>query len=252
MLELSVCIEMFWRDQPMHERVRRVKKLGFKAFEFWGWKGKDLDALREAQKETGLACAVVCMEPNFGLTERTPDDEIIRSFAESTRVARSFGCSRLISVPGLCPPGETFEMTRRRVLRRVRAMARVAEDAGVTVVLEPLNPLVDHKGAWLTKMAEAADIVEEVGSPSIKILCDLYHQQVTEGNLLANFTAYAPMIGHIHTAGVPGRTELVGGELDYAAIFRAFRKTVYSGYIGLEYTPTRDVESGLREALGLL
>jgi len=252
MLELSVCIEMFWQGLPMQERVRRVKKLGFKAFEFWGWKGKDLDALRAAQKETGLACAVMCMEPNFGLTERTPDGELLASFAESTRVARSFGCSRLISVPGLCLPGETYEITRRRVLRRVRAIAKVAEDAGITVVLEPLNPLVDHKGAWLTKMAEAADIVEEVGSASIQILCDLYHQQVTEGNLLANFTAYAPMIGHVHTAGVPGRAELVGGELDYRAIFSVIRKTGYSGYIGLEYKATRDEDSGLKEALALL
>lgn len=252
MLQFSVCLEMFWHDLPMHERVRRVKALGFKAFEFWGWRGKDLDALRAAQKETGLACAVMCMEPNFALTERTPDAALLGSFAESTRVARSFGCTRLIAVPGLCLPGETFEMTRRRVLRRVKAMAKVAEDAGVTVVLEPLNPLVDHKGAWLTRMAEAADMVEEVSSPNVQILCDLYHQQVTEGNLLANFTAYAPMIGHVHTAGVPGRGELVGGELDYRTIFRAIRETGYSGYIGLEYTPTRDAESGLAEALALL
>jgi hydroxypyruvate isomerase len=252
MPELSVCIEMFWRDLPMPERVRRVKALGFKAFEFWEWKGKDLDALRSVQRETGLACAVMCMVPNFGLTDRTSDASVVEGFAESTRVARSFGCTRLISVPGMTLDDETFEMTRRRVLRRVKAMAPIAEDAGITLVLEPLNLLVDHKGAWLTRMSEAADLVQEVASPNVKILCDLYHQQITEGNLLANFTLYAPLIGHVHTAGVPGRHELVGGELDYRAIFAAIKRTGYSGYIGLEYKATRDEDSGLKEAQGLL
>jgi hydroxypyruvate isomerase len=252
MLEFSVCIEMFWRDLPMHERVRRVKSLGFTAYEFWGWKNKDLNSLRAVQDETGLQCAVMCMEPNFGLTERTDDASVVGGFAESVRVARSFGCTRLISVPGLDLADETWEATRRRVLRRVKAFAPLAEDGGVTLLLEPLNPLVDHKGAWLTRMCEAADIVAEVGSPNVKILCDLYHQQITEGNLLANVGLYAPVIGHFHTAGVPGRHELVGGELDFRAIFAAIRRTAYSGYIGLEFSATRDADAGLKEALGLL
>jgi hydroxypyruvate isomerase len=251
-VELSVCIEMFWRDVPMPERVRRVKALGYKAFEFWEWKGKDLAAIAAAKDETGLALAAMCMEPNWGLVVRGDDKAAVDGFAESARVARSLGCSRLICVPGIGLADETWETTRRRVMRRVKAIAKIAEDNAVTLLLEPLNPLVDHKGAWLTKMSEAADLVLEAGSPNVKILYDLYHQQVTEGNLLANFAAYGSLVGHVHTAGVPGRHELVGGELDYRALFTTIRRSGYSGYIGLEFAPVKEGDSGLKEALTLL
>ena len=252
MVELSVCIEMFWRDLPMPERVRRVKSLGYKAFEFWGWQGKDLDGIRIGKDETGLALAAMCMEPNWALLERGNDKAVLDGFAASTKLARSLGCTRLICVPGFTLADETWEASRRRVVRKVRAMAKVAEDDGVTLLLEPLNPLVDHKGAWLTKMSEAADVVQEVGSPNVRILCDLYHQQITEGNLLANFALYASLVGHVHTAGVPGRHELVGGELDYRALFAAIKRSGYSGYIGLEFTAVKEGDAGLKEALTLL
>lgn len=252
MLEFSVCIEMFWRDLPMSERVRRVKALGYKAFEFWGWKDKDLNSLRVAQRETGLACATMCMEPNWGLTEYGNDKAVLDGFTESVKAAKLLDCNRLICVPGMVVAGDTFEITRRRVLRKVKAIAKVAEDSGITLVFEPLNPIVDHKGAWLTKMSQAADLVLEVSSPNVKILDDLYHQQITEGNLLANFSLYASLVGHVHTAGVPGRHELMGGELDYRAIFGAIEKSVYSGYVGLEFSPLKEGDAGLKEALALM
>lgn len=252
MVALSVCVEMYWRDMPVDQRVRRVKELGFTAFEFWGWKDKNMASIRAAQAETGLAVAAFASEPQWAVVERDNDRELLAGFAESAQVAHTLGCPTLIVVPGIALADETWETTRRRVVRKVKAMARIAESEGVTIVLEPLNPIVDHKGAWLTRMSEAADLVQEVGSANVKILCDLYHQQITEGNLIANFALYAPLIGHVHTAGVPGRHELVGGELDYKAIFAAIKNTGYSGYIGLEFKAMKGDDAGLKEALTLL
>ena len=186
------------------------------------------------------------------MIERANDQVVIDGFGQSLKVARRLGCSRLICVPGISLADETWEMARRRVVSKAKVLAAMAEDAGVTVVLEPLNPLVDHKGAWLTRMSEAFDVVQEVASPNVKILMDLYHQQVTEGNLIANLTQYAPWIGHFHSAGVPGRHELTGGEIDYRAVFAAIRRTGYDGYIGLEYAPAGDTATGLKEARSLL
>src|SRR5574340_1571685 len=100
MLTWSVCIEMFWRDLPMDERVRRVAALGFKAFEFWGWKDKNLDAIRDAQDQTALAVSVLCIEPNFSMTDRADDQIMVDGVTSSTAVAHSLGCSSLIVVPG--------------------------------------------------------------------------------------------------------------------------------------------------------
>jgi hydroxypyruvate isomerase len=252
MVKLSVCLETFWRDRPMEERIRKSKKAGFSAVEFWGWKDKDLGKIRAALDKTGLQVAAICVEPNFQLVNRADDAPLVQGVRESAAAAHTLGCGRLIVTCGNVLPDETSEDTRRRVVRKLRNMARAAEDAGITLVLEPLNPLVDHPGYWLTKMSRAADIVQEIASPRLKILDDLYHQQMTEGNLISNLRLYSAWIGHFHTAGVPGRHELVGGELDYRGIFAAIDQTGYDGFVGLEFWPTLGDEAALKQALELL
>ncbi|NLE45142.1 MAG: TIM barrel protein [Chloroflexi bacterium] len=252
MATLSVCIEMFWRDLPFDERIRRVKALGYSAFEFWGWKGKDLDVIRAAQDETGLDVAAICIEPNYSLVDRSDPAPLVDGVKESAAVAQSLGCSRMIVTTGNALADETYEITRRRVVRNLKRMAPVAEDCGVTLVLEPLNPIVDHKGYWLTTLPKAVDIVEEVDSPGLRILDDLYHQQLSEGNLIANLRQYISRIGHFHAAGAPGRHELVGGELDYRTIFTAIDATGYNGFVGLEFSPTIGSEEALKQALELV
>jgi hydroxypyruvate isomerase len=118
---------------------------------------------------------------------------------------------------------------------------RVAQQEGVTLCLEPLDVRDDNPGYWLTTMAQAADLVEQVDVPSLKILYDMYHQQVTEVSILANLRNYAPYIGHIHVASVPGVAIL------WAAISIIGRYLPpsttggddlgYSGFVGLKFRP---------------
>jgi len=252
MVKLSVCIEMFWRDLPYEERIARVAALGYPAFEFWGWKNKDLGAIKAAKDKANLPLAALCIEPNFSLIRRNAQAELVQGMKETAFVARDLGCKTIIATVGNVYDDETYEITRRRVVRNAAAVVKVAEDHGLTIVLEPLNTLVDHHGYWLTRMAQAVDIVEEIGSPAAKILDDLYHQQIMEGNLINNLSAYISHIGHFHTAGNPGRHELLGGEQDFRAIFKAIDATGYAGYVGLEYSPTLDTTVSLKQALSLV
>lgn len=252
MPKLSVCIEMFWSDRPFEERIARVASLGFTAFEFWGWANKDIPRIKAAMDTSGLPLAALCIEPGMSLIKRGMQDELIQGMAATASVAEQLGCKTIIATIGNTYDDESYEITRRRVVRHVTEVCRVAEDHGLTLVLEPLNTLVDHHGYWMTRMSQAVDIVQEVDSPAAKILMDLYHQQVSEGNLIANLRAYHGAIGHYHCAGVPGRNELVGGEQDYGAIFRAIDATGYQGYVGLEYRPAMDADASLRQALSLL
>ena len=249
MPQLSVCIEMFWRDLPHEERVRRVAALGFKAFEFWGWSNKDVGAIREAMDETGLKLAALSLEPGASLIKRNCRDTLVEGMKNTAVVAERLNCQTVIATVGNVYDDESYEISRRRVVRNLAAVAAVAEDQGLTLVVEPLNTLVNHHGYWLRRMSQAVDIVDEVDSPSAKILMDIYHQQIQEGNIINNLTTYLDRIGHFHTAGVPGRHELVGGELDYAAIFGAIDATSYEGYVGLEYSPTIDTDDSLTQAL---
>ncbi len=252
MVKLSVCIEMFWTDLPFDERIRRVHATGIGAFEFWNHSDKDLGAIQTAQTETGMAIAGLVSEPGFSLTYYGNTEQMVQGVSASAVAVRALGGDHLIVTAGNTAAGESYEMTRRRVVRKLGAMATAAESEGMTLCLEPLNIFVDHPDYWLTTMAQAADIVEEVDSPSMKILYDIYHQQITEGNIIADLEKYAHLIGHIHVAGVPGRGRLVGGDLDYRAIFAAIDSIDYDGYVGLEYRLPGEEEETLAEALSLL
>jgi hydroxypyruvate isomerase len=251
MPKLSVCIEMFWKDLPFEERVGLTAALGYKAFEFWGWGKKDIGKLQQAMQKHDMTLAALCFEPGMGLIRRNAEAELVKGMQDTAAVAKRLGCKTIIATVGNVFDDETYEITRRRVVRNMAAIGRVAADHGLTIVLEPLNTLVDHHGYWLTRMAQAVDIVQEIGSPAVKILMDLYHQQIMEGNLINNLTTYIDSIGHFHCAGVPGRHELVGGETDYRAIFKAIDASGYGGYVGLEYRPVLDTDESLKQALSL-
>jgi len=252
MPKLSVCVEMFWRDLPYEERIARVAALDFPAFEFWGWKNKDIPKIRATMDAHHIPIAALCLEPGYSLIKRNAEDDLVQAMVDTANVAHQLDCHTIIATVGNTYDDESYEITRRRVVSNVCAVGKVAADHGLTLVLEPLNTLVDHHGYWLTTMAQAADIVTEVDSPAVKILMDAYHQQIMEGNIISNLNTYRDLIGHIHTAGVPGRHELVGGEQDYRALFDAIDQAGYEGYVGLEYRPLLDTEESLRQAQSLL
>ena len=113
------------------------------------------------------------------------------------------------------------------------------------MVVEPLNLRVDHQGYFLSGSDEAAEILKEVGSPNVKMLFDIYHQQITEGDLIRRIQKYLPCIGHFHAAGNPGRHELYQSEINYPYVFQAIENEAYEGYMGLEYFPEDAPEAGL-------
>ena len=122
----------------------------------------------------------------------------------------------------------------------------------MTLVLEPLNVLVDHKGYFLETSAEGFEMVDEVGSEAVKLLYDIYHQQITEGNLIANLTANVAKLGHVHVADVPGRHEPGTGEINYRNVFKAVADAGYQRYVGLEYRPLADAAASLEAVKALV
>ena len=251
MAKLSVCIEAFWKDLPFEERVRLSGELGFKAVEFWGTANKDVNKIKAAADAAGVCVAAFGCAAGGMLVDPTAGPQIADALKESLAEAKTLGSGCTICVPGKERKGERSSVTRNTVVRNLKAMAPALEDAGVTLCIEPLNPIVDHPGYWLTNMSDAADICYEVDSPRVKILMDLYHQQITEGNLIANLRQYAGLITHYHCAGVPGRHDLVGGEQDYRAIFRAIDGTGYQGHVGLDLWPEGETAAALKQAMAL-
>lgn len=128
-------------------------------------------------------------------------------------------------------------------------LAAEAEAAGVGLLLEPLNTKVDHKGHECDSTAWAAEVVERVGSPALRILYDFYHSQIMEGDLLNTVASHFPRIGHYHTAGVPGRHEIDDQqEVNYRGIAAALRQHGYTGYVAHEFIPRTEPVDALRYA----
>jgi len=252
MPKLSACLEMFWRDEPFEKRLQLAAEAGMKFYEFWGWSGKDVDALAKAGAEARIAPVICSAESERNLVDPGAGDALVEGLRRSAEAAHKLGVDRLIIVPGLERPKESFEVTRRTVVRNLAKMLPVLEKENLTLAVEPLNPVVDHPALWLTRVSDAADICYELDSPRVKFLFDIYHQQITEGNIIAQIREHVGVIGHFHCAGVPGRHELVGGELDYRAIFKAIDDAGYEGYVGLEFSPVGDAAASLREALSLV
>ena len=143
------------------------------------------------------------------------------------------------------------EQQKKSIIDGLRAAAEIVEREKLLLVLEPLNILVDHAGQFLSSSLEAFEIVKEAGSASVKVLFDIYHQQVTEGNLTANIRDHIDLIGHFHVADVPGRHEPGTGEINYVNLFREIERTGYQGYVGLEYLPLGEVEEPLRKVIDI-
>jgi hydroxypyruvate isomerase len=131
-------------------------------------------------------------------------------------------------------------------------VAPVAEAAGVTLLVELLNSKVDHPGYQADNTAWGVDVCERVGSPHVKLLYDIYHMQIMEGDLIRTLTHAQASIGHYHTAGNPGRRELDGAqEINYPAVFRAIAATGFSGYVGHEFIPSGDPVAAMRETFSM-
>ena len=240
MLKLSGCLEMLYRAEAPNdfmERINLIADTGVPAIEFWSWRNKDLDAVKATAEKNNLAIAGFVDQTSGTLVDASQRDAFVQGTRESCQTANRLNCKTLIVTVGQEIPGVPRIDQHASIVEGLKAVAPIVEAAGVTLVVEPLNILVNHKGYYLYQSDEGFEIVREVGSPNVKLLFDIYHQQVSEGNLLANISANLDLIGHFHVADCPGRNQPGTGEINYPNIFKYIADSPYQGYVGLEYMP---------------
>ncbi|MCD0459287.1 hydroxypyruvate isomerase family protein [Roseiconus lacunae] len=250
-LKPSVCIDAVFEDVPKAEAIAKVKSCGIDAFEFWGWWDKDLAEIEDAKAKHDMQIASCCTK-FVSLVDPATRREYLDGLAESIEAAKRLDCPTIISQVGDFREDVSHEEQHDCLVEGLREAAPMLEQAGVVLVFEPLNDLIDHVGYYLVRSEQAFAIVDHVDSPNVKVVFDIYHQQISEGNVTRNVLENIDRIGHLHAAGNPGRNELTRGELNYAEIFSAIRGTDYDGYVGLEYWPLEDPEAGLKQAKSLV
>jgi hydroxypyruvate isomerase len=242
------------------DAIEHAAALNLEAVEFWDVSSADPDALDAACERYSIdvsASTCVGVASNTGasgpsITNPALHEDGVADIERSIDMGREVGAESLIVTVGpereSLPPGTEH----RAIVNVLRDVAPAAERANIDLVVEPLNNPVDHTGYYLDSSYEAYSIVNAVDSDHVKVLFDIYHQQITEGNVIENLTEHIEFVGYVHVADVPGRHEPGTGELNYERIFERIADTGYDGYVGLEYAPASGVDETVEHVLGLV
>lgn len=243
----SVCVSALFNRLPIHEGIALAGKAGYDTCEFWSWWDKDLDAVAKALSDHQVRLSAMCTH-FVPLNDPAKRQAYLDGLAETLEAAQKLGCQTIISQVGQDQPHLSREEQTQSIVEGLKACVPLLEKAGVTLVIEPLNTRYDHPGYFLARSDEAFAIVREVNSPHVKVLFDIYHQQITEGNLIPNIRDNAEWIGHVHVAGHPGRHEPFGrNEIHYPSVLAALKEASYQGAVGLEYFPLMDAVESLQK-----
>ncbi len=234
-MKLCVALPCFFKDD-LSQAVRNIGGLGFTAAEIYDWRQIDLCRLKNSCTESGIDLLSMCTT-EFRMTAPEYRSLWLEGLRESCIAAHSIGVKKLITQVGN-DTGAERAYQHESIVAALRSAVPMLEEYGIEVMIEPLNTYVDHPGYYLTSSAEAFDIVREVGEPFVKVVYDIYHQQIMEGNIIPSVTKNLDCIAHLHCAGHPGRIEPWLGESNYEFIFSEIDKAGYVGYCGLEYHPT--------------
>lgn len=251
MITLDLCLEMVLPGVSLADKVRRAADAGFKAVEFWfsdfdcdigAYADRDLTEVRKACDATGVVINnIVLNSPDGGIggSLLKPSDHAgyLKRFDGLLPVLKQLNVDRMITCSGNTLPDVPEADQFKNAVEVLKRVADAAARNKVTLVLEPLNSLVDHAGYFVDSFQRGLDLINAVGSPNLKVLYDVYHMQIMEGNVIATITRNIKQIGHFHSAGVPGRHELDEGELNYPRILKAIHEAGYDGCFGLEYSP---------------
>ena len=250
MPKYSLCIEPVLPEVDFYDRIAIAADLGFDAIEFWDPTGKDIPRIARLAAQHHIAVSICGMLDGWAKCVDAPGGAFIDSTRRTVEIARDLNCHSMIALTGQATGDPAAQ--KAALVENLKRAVEVVAPLGITLCVEALNTRVDHSGYFLNSARLGYEVVQEVGNPQVKLLYDIYHMQIMEGNIIATINENIAATGHFHSAGVPGRHELFTGELDYRAIVKAVDATGYQGYFGLEYTPTYDSRQSLADTLKYL
>ena len=249
MFQLSVCADTVFLDLTIAQRIEAIISAGF-SVELWIWQDRDLEALvKDWQFEiTSLPGAT-----RGSIVHPDGVQEFMDSARETLEVAKRLGCRNFGLVTGeIGPDGKSAHLIAEHpatlwitAYRSLCQLAEWAEKYNVTYNLEALNVKVDHGGYPLTRVEDVVRLIEQVGSPRIRALLDVYHVQIQEGNVTQVIRDHWNSVGYVHVADVPGRHEPGTGEINYPKVVATLKELGYQGIVGLEAFPEGDDRKAL-------
>jgi len=238
--------------EDLIDQLQFMYDQGFRALEDNGMKGREIKMQDKIASKMGaldmkmgvfVAHTIYWNEPNLTSGEKEKRAEFLREIRESVEVAKRVNAKWMTVVPGHVDLRKEMGYQTANVVETLKQAADILEPHGLVMVLEPLN-YMNHPGLFLTKSAQAYEICRAVDSPSCKILYDIYHQQIQEGNLIPNIEASWDEIAYFQIGDNPGRKEPTTGEINYGNVFKYINDKGFDGIMGMEHGNFREGREG--------
>ena len=238
---------------PVPDAMALLARLGYEGYEMFDWRdSKMMETFVALKDKYPLTCECLVANkgvsaPGCGLVNPREREEFLKQMQLAADAARAIGAKQLVTLTGNELGGMPRSEQMANAVAALRAAAPVLEKNGLTAIVEVLNTYVDHAGYFLYYVRDGAEMIDRVGSPNVKLLFDIYHVQIMEGNLIQNIRAHIDRIGHFHVGDVPGRHEPGTGEINYRNVFKAIYEldNRFQGSVALEYSPLAALEQNL-------
>jgi hydroxypyruvate isomerase len=245
---------MFRNSAPggVMEELKFIADQGFTALEDNGMKGRSVaeqEAIAKEMTRLGLTMGVFVANTGFGHDgyakgEKARQEQFLKEITESVEVAKRVNAKWCTIVLGERNARLEWDYQNANVIELLKRGAAICEKSGLVMVMEPLNPWRDHPNMFLAKVPHAYMLCKAVGSPSCKILFDMYHQQITEGNIIPNIDLAWSETAYFQIGDNPGRREPTTGEMNYQNIFRHIAKKGFTGVLGMEHGNSKGGKEG--------
>ena len=239
--------------EDLIDQIQYMYDRGFRSLEDNGMKNRSVSTQNKISSKMGslnmamgvfVAHKIYWREPNLTSGNKELQNEFLENIKGSIPVAKRVNARWMTVVPGYVDLSKEMAYQTANVIESLRRACEILEPQGLTIVLEPLNWWSNHAGQFLTEIPQAYEICRAVDSPSCKILFDIYHQQISEGNLIPNINKTWGEIGYFQIGDNPGRKEPTTGEINYKNVFKAIKDKNFKGILGMEHGNSRGGKRG--------
>lgn len=251
---LSACIEwQFAEAGDLAQRIHAARATGLSAVEFHLWRDKPVAQMAAALAETGMVLTGLCVDPRRSIVDPAERAEMVNAVAETIAATACLGKPPLIVASGFRVEGMSEEAHFANAVAALKEAAALAEEAGVMLLLEPLNTRLFSQ-MYLVSTTLGLDLVEAVASPSLRLLYDVWHSAVMGEDISEVLEGRIHLVAHVQVADMDARNEPGTGSVNWAHVMGTLRAMGYAGSIGMEYFPTLPMDRSLeltRTTLGL-
>ena len=249
----------------IEEELELAARAGFQSVEsltqYAAWSDADIERVKKLCRSYRIGVDTVLAQQDWkkrpvSIVDPAHRETFLADVRKAIVYAQKLDIPHVSVTSGLSAAGKSPEEQYASLTEGIKRAADLVAAAKLTLLVEPLNSIVDHPGCFLASCVDGLKLIREINLPHVRMLFDLYHEQIMRGNLIRTLTEAAPYVSVFHVADNPGRHDPGTGEIAYPNVYQAIQKTGYTGYIGMEYHPLADhltsftkAVNGLRAAL---